>query len=119
MKKMFMYALCLSLSMISTVSESSVNAIGFNKTEELKILGESMTFNTNIDNDFIIYESFTEKGEKNVFVYDRKDKTATLNGKDINLKFEQFVDSSLVESNLQHAIWCLYTYLYDNSKHFF
>lgn len=63
-EKMFMYALCLSLSMISTVSESSVNAIGFNKTEELKILGESMTFNTNIDNDFIIYESFTEKGEK-------------------------------------------------------
>ena len=103
MKKMIMYALCLSLSMISTVSESSVNAVGLNKTEEVKILGESMTFSTNIDDDFIICESFTEKGEKNVFVYDRKNKTATLNGKDINLKFEQFVDTNLVESNLQYA----------------
>lgn len=103
MKNLFMLtlAICLSFSLSFT---TFVQAIEQNAcTEQIEILGEKMTVNSSITDNLVIYESISEKGEKNVFVYDRKKKTATLNGEDMNLKFEQYIEHNLDESKLQHS----------------
>lgn len=103
MKKLFMLtlAMCLLFSMSFTTFVKAIEQNAY--TEQIEILGEKMTVSSSVTDNLVVYESTSEKGEKNVFVYDREKKTATLNGEDINLKFEQYIEHGLDESQLQRS----------------
>ncbi len=51
----------------------------------------------------LIYETISEGGERNVFIYDWFSKTVTLNGEDIELRIEQLVDPNLSHINVKMA----------------
>lgn len=104
---------CLSLSVVttSTVMANEQKA-DFEQTE---LFGEKYSVKSEVTDNNVIYETISESGERNVFIYDRSSKTATLNGDNIELRIEKFEDPNLSHINVKMAS-TPYTPVYVNTQ---
>ncbi len=79
------FLICLFISMLSIKPTYAIEP--YAKFQELKIGDEKIALSTNIYDNYVICESISEKGENNIYVFNKTTKTATLNGRNINLVF--------------------------------
>lgn len=106
------FLICLFISMLSIKPTYAIEP--YAKFQELKIGDEKIALSTNINDNYVICESISEKGENNIYVFNKTTKIATLNGRNINLVFSQYNEnegdiSKLLKSSSPYTPVYVYT----------